>query len=120
MGKFIKKTLKTIFVVFVGLVIIGACSGGESVPDHEKYNVQNTHAVYDGYFASYITGTLVADKDYDYLQIEIPCYDENGNNIGSALANVNNLRKGETWKFEAMILERISKYNVSGAEITGW
>lgn len=119
MKKLIKKTLKVILVVFIGLVIIGACSG-ESEPDYERYNIQKISSYYDGYFASYITGTLVADRDYDYLQIEIPCYDSEGNNIGSALANVNNLREGETWKFEAMIMDKVSQYNLQNAEVTGY
>ena len=119
MKKAIKKTLKVVLVLFIGLVIIGACSG-ESEPDYERYNIQKIDSYYDGYFASYIQGTLVADKDYDYLQIEIPCYDSNGNNIGSALANVNNLKEGETWRFEAMILDKVSKYSLQNAEVTGY
>ena len=118
MKKGIKKTLKVVLALFIGLIIIGACSG-ESEPDYERYNIQKIDSYHDD-FASYIQGTLVADKDYDYLQIEIPCYDSNGNNIGSALANVNNLKEGETWKFEAMIFNKISKYSLQNAEVTGF
>lgn len=52
--------------------------------------------VRDDGFATYIVGTLVADKDYSYVQITIPCYDADGNKVGTALANINNLHKGES------------------------
>ena len=36
-----------------------------------------------------------------YLQIEYNLYDADGAQIGTALANINNLKAGGTWKFEA-------------------
>ncbi|RJE47924.1 hypothetical protein A7K50_01390 [Dehalobacter sp. MCB1] len=55
-------------------------------------------------FAFYISGTLKNNtkKLYSYAQITFNLYDSNGNQIGMALANVNNFEAGGTWKFKAM------------------
>ena len=126
MGKLIKKTLKVVLVLIVGFFGFAACcgicvdNGITMAPDSvtEEYNINVEKAYTDG-FALYIVGTLVADRDYDYLQIEIPVYDSQGNKVDTALANINNVNKGETWKFEAMALSG-SKYSIENAEVSGW
>lgn len=85
--------------------------------DVDKYQVQILDSRNDG-FATYITGTLVADRDYSYVQILIPCYDADGNKLGDAVANVNNLNKGESWKFEAMSIdENVATFDIDKAEV---
>ena len=123
--KAFKTVMKVFILLFVLLFIVAlfsdtgtGSSSGSSVSVVEKYNIQNVKGT-TGYGIVTITGTLVADKNYTYLQIEIPTYDSNGNKTGSALANINNLDKGETWKFEA-IGTGGSKYNINKAEVTGW
>lgn len=77
------------------------------------------HASYD--FANYITGIVQnnTDKDYDYLQISFTLYDEQGNVIDTAFTNVNNIKAGGTWKFEAMFFEEnVASWELD--EITGW
>lgn len=44
-------------------------------------------------------------KTYSYVQVEFNLYDENDVQVGSTLANVNNLEPGGTWRFEAIVLE---------------
>lgn len=41
-------------------------------------------------------------SSYSYLQITIGLYSSNGNKIGSAFANIDNLAAGTTWQFEAL------------------
>ena len=50
-----------------------------------------------------IAGTLTnnTDSDKSYIQVEYVIYDADGAQIGTALANTNNLKAGGTWKFEA-------------------
>ena len=85
--------------------------------DVDKYQVQILDSRSDG-FATYITGTLVADRDYSYVQILIPCYDADGNKLGDAVANVNNLNKGESWKFEAMSIDAdVATFDIDKAEV---
>lgn len=87
-----------------------------------KYKVVLEDGTYDSSgFAYYVYGTLTNNKkDVDYIQILIPVYDKNGNKLGDAMANCNNLKKGETWRFKAMALEDgIAKFG-KDVEVTGF
>lgn len=129
--KVVKTGFKAIIIFFIVVFIIAlftvddtgtestSGSSGSSVSVVEKYNIQDVRGT-TSYGIVTITGTLVANKDYDYLQIEIPTYDNNGNKVGSALANISGLEKGETWRFEAVDLSGGTKYKIEKAEVTGW
>ena len=87
-----------------------------------KYKVTLEDGTYDSSgFAYYVYGTLTNNKkDVDYIQILIPVYDKNGNKLGDAMANCNNLKKGETWRFKAMAIEDgIAKFG-KDVEVTGF
>ena len=141
MFKFLGKLVKGLLVFIGGLVVLVCCvavvgtsDGDTSSSDNgvqeqqeqqevkrntdvDKYQVQILDSRSDG-FATYITGTLVADRDYTYVQILIPCYDADGNKLGDAIANVNNLNKGESWKFEAMSIDTdVASFDVNKAEV---
>ncbi len=60
----------------------------------------------DAYGVGKIIGTLknTTSREYGYIQIEFNLYDSGGNQVGSTLANINNLEPGRTWKFEAPVL----------------
>ena len=60
-------------------------------------------------FSLYLTGTVRnnRDKDYSYAQITFNLYDAEGNQIGTAVDNINNFKAGGTWKFKAMALESV-------------
>ena len=88
-----------------------------------KYKVVLEDGTYDSSgFAYYVYGTLTNNKkDVSYIQILIPVYDKNGNKLGDAMANCNNLKKGETWRFKAMALEDgIAKFGGKDVEVTGF
>lgn len=141
MFKFLGKLVKGLLVFISGLVVLVCCvavvgtSDGDTSSsdsgvqeqqeqqevkrntDVDKYQVQILDSKSDG-FATYITGTLVADRDYTYVQILIPCYDADGNKLGDAIANVNNLNKGESWKFEAMSIDtNVASFDINKAEV---
>ena len=141
MFKLLGKLVKGLLVFIGGLVVLVCCvavvgtsDGDTSSSDNEvqeqqeqqevkrntdvdKYQVQILDSRSDG-FATYITGTLVADRDYSYVQILIPCYDADGNKLGDAVANVNNLNKGESWKFEAMSIDTdVASFDINKAEV---
>ena len=141
MFKFLGKLVKGLLVFIGGLVVLVCCvavvgtsdsdtsssdSGVQEQQeqqevkrntDVDKYQVQILDSRSDG-FATYITGTLVADRDYTYVQILIPCYDADGNKLGDAIANVNNLNKGESWKFEAMSIDtNVASFDINKAEV---
>lgn len=58
----------------------------------------------DSGFTPKATGILKnnTDTDKSYIQITFAVKDSDGNKLGSAMANINNLKAGDTWKFEAM------------------
>lgn len=76
-------------------------------PKEEPYVLSNVEATSDGY-NYYVEGVLKnnTDKDKSYVQIQFPAKDKDGNKIGDALDNVNNLNAGETWKFKAILFEQ--------------
>ena len=57
-------------------------------------------------FTPKATGILKnnTDSDKSYIQITFAVKDKDGNKLGSAMANINNLKAGDTWKFEAISL----------------
>lgn len=77
--------------------------------------------VVKGEFSSTIVGKIKnnTDSKKGYVQVQFNLYDKEGSQVGTAMANVNNLEAGGTWKFEAMILEKnVASYKLS--EITGF
>lgn len=87
----------------------------------EKYNLQVIETSTTSYGAFQVVGTLVANKDYSYIQIEIPCYDADGYAVGTAIANASNISKGDTWKFEATQFDGGGvECNIEKADVTGW
>lgn len=73
-------------------------------PRPETYEIIGDVTFEDDGFACYLTGTLKnnSGKECSYIQISFNLYDEDGNQIGTALDNLNNLADGGTWKFKAM------------------
>ncbi|UZX16529.1 FxLYD domain-containing protein [Thermus sp. PS18] len=75
----------------------------------------------DQYGARYVVGKIRNNtkRTYSYVQVEINLYDKNGNQVGSTLANVNNLEPGAVWSFKAPIFEEeATQFKV--ADITGF
>ena len=90
------------------------------VPDFEIVGDLTTE---NDAFAVYILGTVKNNKgkDLSYVQITFNLYDKDGNQVGTALANINNLEKDGTWKFKAMgmgVNGEIASYKL--VEITGF
>lgn len=70
----------------------------------EPYTVTDEELDTSNPYTTYITGTLTnnTDNEVSYIQVEYNLYDADGAQIGTALANTNNLKAGGTWKFEAL------------------
>lgn len=63
------------------------------------------------------------DKEKSYIQISFPYKDADGNKLGTALDNVNNLGPEETWKFKAVILDTATEgiqVDTENPEISGF
>jgi len=128
-----KKTLYLLFVLFISVCICGCDfedidqSLKESTKDATKPKVTcSIESQYrDEYgFYYYIEGVCENDgsNDYDYLQVEFICYDNNGNNLGTAMDNTNNLLSGQRWKYKAMALgaDAGDIDHCEYHEVTGW
>lgn len=123
-----------ILIIVIILIIIVSVTGGNAkegnVPNNnenpvEKFTYEIAQQYSDEYGLSYYVEGSVKnnkDKDYSYVQIEFVCYDSEGNNLGTAIDNTNNLLGNETWKFKAIAMfsgvENIDHCDFH--EITSW
>ena len=92
-----------------------------STEAEEKFEIVGDITTESDQFATYISGVIKnnSGKDCTYVQITFNLYDEDGNQIGTALDNINNLEKDGTWKFKAMGMgDGAASYKL--AEITGF
>lgn len=89
----------------------------------EKFSYSISDSYSDGY-SYYIEGVVTNNrsKDYNYVQIEFICYDKNGNNLGTALDNTNNLLGNQTWKYKAfgLFTDGSSVDHCDFHQISGW
>ncbi|MGG7058277.1 FxLYD domain-containing protein [Clostridium nigeriense] len=130
------------FIVIVLLILVGAINaagGGNSTTPNsgttETGQVENSTAKKEKFelvgevetetdqFATYLKGVIKnnSGKDCSYVQVTFNLYDAEGNQIGTALDNINNLEADGTWKFKAMGIDvdgEIASYKL--AEITGF
>ena len=123
----IGKIVLIVVVVLVAIGAFGSLSGGdkgsnsstgaggakteqteEKKQEQEPYTISDETLDTSNPYGVKITGILVnnTDEDKSYLQIEYNLYDADGAQIGTALANINNLKAGGTWKFEAASMEK--------------
>ena len=101
--------LISVFVVIaivVTIILVVSLSNTESKPKLTitDTNMSVTYNEYLGYSAT-ITGVAenTSGKNLSYASVEFSIYDASGNNLGTALANINNLGEGDTWRFEATL-----------------
>ena len=86
-----------------------------------KYEFVEEPKMVEKDYNNYIVGTIKnnSEKKKGYIEVTFTLYDADGNNIGTALANTNNLKDGGTWKFEAIVLEdNVASFELN--EITGY
>lgn len=92
--------------------------------DKAKYEYTIDRQYKDDYeIGYYIEGSVKnkKDKKYSYLQIEFICYDSEGNNLGTAVDNTNNLLGNQTWKYKALFMGTAENVDhCDFHEITGW
>lgn len=72
----------------------------EKKPDYELTDLK----VEKDQFSTYVIGILKnnTSSNKSYVQITFTANDKDGNKVGTAFANVNNLEPGKTWKFKAV------------------
>lgn len=87
----------------------------DSAEQEADYSISDEELDASNEYAAVITGTLTnnTDEEKSYIQVEYVIYDAEGAQIGTALANTNNLKAGGTWKYEAYS-------TVSPNEVDSW
>lgn len=101
--------LPVVIAIVVVIIVVVFLNTRGNEPDLTISDTQMsvTYNEYLGYYSVTITGVAknTSGHDLSYASVEYSVYDEVGNNLGTALANINNLRKGDTWRFEAMLFD---------------
>lgn len=72
-------------------------------------------------YNSFITGRVQnkSEKTVRYAQISFNLFDDSGAQVGTAMANINNLAPSGIWKFEAIVMnDNVAKYKL--AELNGF
>ncbi len=111
-NKFIvNATIITVICVALAIGIIIAVLA--FLPSNEKLEISNTTLQVESYeydnethYTVYVKGTAknIGGKNYSYASVEFSIYDANNYNLGTAIANINNLADGDTWQFSAMLI----------------
>jgi hypothetical protein len=96
-------------ILFFGLQFLSslsACSSNVSGSDSDL-TLQSSGWTHGQYGNRTVAGSVVnsTNRTYAYAQVQINLYDAGGAQVGSTMANVNNLAPGAVWKFEAPVLE---------------
>ena len=119
-------SIALIIIIFAGFIAIIDIMDTHvsSVTNSKSYDVSITDATLNE-ISLYITGTLTnnTNKDKRYVQVLIPVYDINGNKLGNAIANINNLGAGQTWNFKALYagnVEQVATYETSNIQVDGF
>lgn len=99
-----------------------AAGEATSAEPADKYSIDGEELTGDAYSCK-ISGvyTNKAGKDLSYVQVSYNLFDADGNQIGTALANTNNLADGGTWKFEAFgpaAVDEVASYKIG--DVTGF
>ena len=97
-------------------------AGDASASDEPSYAIADEQMTGDDYSVT-ISGTFTnnSDREVSYVQLTYRLLDADGNQLGTALANTNNLAAGATWKFEATGFEPLSSVaSYELADVTGF
>ncbi|OUN85628.1 FxLYD domain-containing protein [[Collinsella] massiliensis] len=114
-GKIVLIVLAVLVVIGVAGTALGGNSDSADAPDaagqaetqqaeeQEPYTITDEAMDTSNPYAVFIDGTLTnnTEDEVSYIQVEYNLYDADGAQVGTALANTNNLQPGGVWKFEA-------------------
>lgn len=118
-----KKVVLCMLAVLVCFSFTGCTEEIENAAKDEKFSHEVSNEYTDSIGTHYIEGIVKNenDKEYSYVQVDFVCYDKDGNNLGTAMDNTNNLGANESWKFKAMLLSTSGEADhCEFKEVTGW
>lgn len=97
-------------------------AGAADASDEPSYAIADVEMTGNDYSVT-ISGTFTnnSDQEVSYVQLTYRLLDADGNQLGTALANTNNLAAGGAWKFEATGFEPLSSVaSFELADVTGF
>lgn len=129
---FVKHKVLTFILIVVVIIVAGASSGENNtntnvnekkdIIKEEKFTLVSDKSKTDSLGTMYIEGKIKnnTDKEYSYVEVTFNLYDKDGNQLGTAMDNINNLEPNGTWKYKATswTTEKVASYKL--VEITGW
>jgi hypothetical protein len=123
--------MKTVCIITAALLCATGCipdSGRATRNTPDEYDndglvclKKSTHATRDENGVFTIRGTVINRRDtrLTYAEIRFTLYDAAGNQVGTAMANINDLASGAKWSFEAVAISPGGdKYSI--ASLSGW
>lgn len=144
----IGKIVLGVVIAFLAIGVIGSMTGNGSTGDgnsenstavsddagekeqpkkeeqkQDPYTITEETADTSNSFDYAVTGILTnnSGRDAGYIQVTYNLFDADNNQIGTAMANTNNLKAGGTWKFKASSLKNpseVARYELS--DVTGF
>lgn len=134
-----RHTFLGIILAILGLLLIMAAVGGNSTSSNNdpsdttddiyyaessgKLVLDKAPEIVKGQYGNLsVDGSIInnSGKDLTYVQITFALYDSDGAQIGTAVANINNLTKDSVWKFSAVPLTMDSFETFELADISLW
>ncbi len=118
-----------VFILFIVLAVESNKSGPSTtnssdvkISETEKINLEMLDCKWTNKeYNSFITGRVQnkSEKTVRYAQISFNLFDDSGAQVGTAMANINNLAPSGIWKFEAIVMnDNVAKYKL--AELNGF
>ena len=108
--------MKKVFNIVLTILILVSLSGCFDLIDdtdsnssrYELVGELNMSVDYNSYFGYSVSikGKLknISSKEFTYVSVTFAIYDKDGNQIETALDNMNYLQSGSTWTFDATML----------------
>ena len=121
-GFFVVFGLAIIIFTIIGVASTLGDNTTTSSQPQEKFTLLSDKRTTDSIGTTYIEGEIKnnTDKTYSYVQVTFNLYDKNESQLGTAIANINNLEPNAIWKYKAigLVTEKVASYKL--VEITGW
>ncbi len=137
-----KKVMIALIIIAIIIILFGLCMVFMSLKDkklvYEDYTIAEDHYgkieeydpsyTVDGFNPSnkrayYIIGSITAQKDKDFTVITFNLYDKKNKLLGKAVAGLNSIEKGKTYKFKALslvddnVIDQIDHYELEKVEL---
>lgn len=112
-----KKFLTAFLAAILALISLTGCFGFSNSSTSSKYefvgefDMEIDYNSYLGYGVE-IKGKLknISSREFTYVSVTFAIFDENGNQLETALDTMNHLQAGETWQFNATMLGFTDSY----------